>query len=255
MTAQEDNTPRVCHGCVGDPFLSAEVKDDGLRSLCSHCGETRQGMTLDELADRIHPVLQEEFVLTRGDPSRFGYSSIWDAPWDGLAEAVGDVIASMACVDYEIASALRKLLSERHGYSAIRDGEDDPYGVDAPYVERGTDTWEFQETWTGFCRDIRSRSRFFSNTAEAALRSIFGDLQAHSSSDNRPVIREIGPTDEETILLAGAQCPINRGTQGYSQVSGPRVGASTLATGNGRADECAWDSRLLRCFRRRHERR
>lgn len=51
VTTQEDDAVRVCHDCVGDPFLADEVKEEGARGLCSYCGETREALTLGNLAD------------------------------------------------------------------------------------------------------------------------------------------------------------------------------------------------------------
>ena len=201
MNPNEDDRTRICHDCVGDQFLSSQVKAEGLRSRCTHCGETEEeAVTLDELADLIHPVLQEEFELTRGDPTHYGYPSFGEDLWDGTSEPVAEVIASMACVDDEIAEALRELLSGRHAYSAIRDGEDDPYGPDARYAERGPDTWAFRESWVEFRRDIRSRARFFSKYSEEALGKIFGDLGAHRALGDRRVIRVVGPDDDDRFF-------------------------------------------------------
>ena len=195
-----DDIPRICHDCVGDPFLSLQVKDEGLSSLCTLCGETQETFTLGQLADCIHPVLQEEFELMRDDPTGYGYPSMFDDLWDGSSGPVTDVIASLARVDDEVAEALRELLSGRHAYPAIRDGEEDPYGRDARYAERGPDTWPFRETWTEFRRDIRSRARFFSSYAEEALGNIFGDLGAHRAHGETQVIREVGPDDEDRFF-------------------------------------------------------
>ena len=200
MTAIEDNVPRVCHDCVGDPFLSLQVKDEGLSLLCTYCGETQETLTLEELADQIHPVLQEAFELTRDDPTRYGYPSIDEDLWDESAEPVADVIASIARVDGEIASSLRELLSGRHAFRAITGGDEDPYGREARYPERGPDTWAFRETWAEFRRVIRSHVRFFSTYAEKALGKIFGHLGAHLAHGDRQVIREVGPDDEDRFF-------------------------------------------------------
>ena len=206
MNPNEDDQTRICHDCVGDQFLSAQVKANGLPSRCTHCGEIEEeAVTLDELADLIHPVLQEEFELARGDPTRYGYPSIEDDLWDGSSQPVVEVIASMACVDDEIAEALRELLSDRHGYRAVRDGEDDPYGHDAYYVEQGPDTWEFRESWFEFRRALRSRARFFSASAEEALGKIFGDLAAHRALGDRPVILEVGPDHDDRFFWRARQ--------------------------------------------------
>ena len=54
----------------------------------------------------------------------------------------------------------------------------------------------FLETWDAFRSEIHSRSRFFSTSAENALRSIFGDLSTLRASGHQPVFRKITPDDE-----------------------------------------------------------
>lgn len=50
----------VCHGCVTDPFLSADMRT-GARRICSQCGRRRQGLSLEALADRIDSAMQDHF--------------------------------------------------------------------------------------------------------------------------------------------------------------------------------------------------
>ena len=200
MNGQEDNQSRVCFDCVGDAVLSAHVKQSGRRSLCSYCAENREAVPLGELADRIHPVLQDDFLLSRPDDSRFVYSSASGGMWEPSGDSVEYVIAEIAGLEPEIADDLRELLSGRHGYPAIKDGDDDPYGIEAHYAAREPDDWAFRETWSEFCREIRSRARFFSAGAEKALNSIFGALDTHRTSDGRTVVLEISPTDEERFF-------------------------------------------------------
>ena len=68
---KENDTGRVCHGCIGDPFLAQEVKEQGMRGLCRYCGKRRKTLSLDKLAERIHEVLQERFKLTPSEPDGY----------------------------------------------------------------------------------------------------------------------------------------------------------------------------------------
>ena len=200
MNGHDDNQSCVCYGCIGDAVLSAVVKQSRRRSLCTYCAENREAMPLGELADRIHAVLEDDFVLSSADDNRYVYSSASGGMWEPSGDPVEYVIAEIAGLEPEIADDLRELLSGRHAYLAIKDGEEDPYGVEAHYTAKGPDDWEFRETWSEFCREIRSRSRFFSASAGEALNSIFGDLDAHRTSDGRPVVLEISPTDDERFF-------------------------------------------------------
>ena len=200
MNGQDDDHSRVCYGCIGDAVLSADVKQSGRRSRCSYCARTREAIPIEQLAEQIDPVVQEAFVLSGADDRHYVHSSTWGDMWEQDGDPVEHIIAEIAGLEPEIAEDLRELLSGRYAYPAIKDGDDDPYGVDAHYVAKDPDDWEFRETWSDFRRDIQSRARFFSVGAEAALNSIFGDLDTLRTSGGQPVVREITPTDKERFF-------------------------------------------------------
>ena len=188
---QENDTVCVCHDCIGDSFLADEVKEKGSRGLCRYCSKRRKTLSLDKLAERIHEVLQEHFKLTPSEPDGYEYAFTWER----RGYPVADVIADMAGLDEEIANEVTKLL-HRHEYEAIKDGAETLYDSDALYEECRPDEWGFLETWDAFRSEIHSHARFFSTSAENALRSIFGDLSTLKTFDEQPVIHEITPDDE-----------------------------------------------------------
>ena len=197
LNGQDGDQSRVCYGCIGDAVLSADVKQSGRRSLCTYCAQVREAVPLGELADRIHTVLEDDFILSRADDRHYVPSSPSGGLWEPDGDPVEHIIAEIAELEPEICEDLRELLSGRYAYLAATDGDDDPYDSDAHYVAKEPDDWDLRETWSAFCRQIRSRARFFSAAAEAALRSIFRDLDSHRTYDGRSVVLEISPTDEE----------------------------------------------------------
>ena len=48
----------VIGGCIRNDFLANQVAEQGNPRHCSYCGERRQAIPLEEMADRIHKVLQ-----------------------------------------------------------------------------------------------------------------------------------------------------------------------------------------------------
>lgn len=80
----------VCHGCVTDPFLSAEMRA-GARRTCSQCGQRRAGLVLEALADRIDAAMQDNFQP--------------DQLVDG--ESYSEVIQREAGLDEELADAIQ----------------------------------------------------------------------------------------------------------------------------------------------------
>ena len=185
---QQKNAMFVCHACIGDQPLSKEVKRGGSWKLCSYCGETREALSLNGLADRIREKLEEYFKLVQ------------EGLWQPSGTPAGQVIAEIAVLDEEIANDVRDLLSERYGERAFKDGEDDPFSEDAHYEEFQPNDWHHRDAWSAFCSNIRSRERFFSKYAEEALSEIFGDLNNHRTDSDKPVYREICPEDEDRFI-------------------------------------------------------
>ena len=198
----DEHTKYVCHECIGDHFLASEVKAQRIPSMCSYCGETREAVTLENLADRAHEVLRQCFKPTPDHPSEPDeYMKEREGRWERRGEPANYVIAEIAGLDEEIAADVTALLSHLHGgYRVIKEGGEDPYGDDAMYEARGPNDSGFRYTWAELRRQIRSRSRFFSTESEEMLRSIFGDLYAHTASDGKPVVREISPRNPDASV-------------------------------------------------------
>ena len=208
MTTEDIDMEYVCHDCIGDRFLTKVVRAEGIRVVCSYCNAVGEALPLDDLAQRIHEVLQAHFELTPNQPTGYEYMLTKEGWWERPGYPVANVIADIAEVSEEIAIDVMELLSDHYGYRAIKDGEENPYSSDACYEERGPDNWSFHETWETFRNEIRFHKRFFSTYAEEALTHIFGDLGTHKSR-GESVIREISPDDETFHIWRGrkAQSP------------------------------------------------
>ena len=198
----ESSTPRICHVCIAEKVLAAEVLARGTIGCCRYCGETRRAIPMDDLADRVHQVLQEHFAPMSEDPTD-GYEhyqfsdGYWEPEGDPLAWVIGDLVE----VDEEIADDLVELLAD--GYEPTEYGEHGSYASDLVFRERDADPYEFQEMWALFRTEISSRARFFSTHAATILEDIFGDLNDHEALDGRPVIREMGPGREDRFVWRG----------------------------------------------------
>lgn len=205
MTRDEIAIGNICHRCIRDPFLVKEVRTKGNPAECSYCVEKCNVLPLENLAERIHEVLQEHFDLTSSHPRDFENFLVQEGLWVRSGDFVEDVIADVAGVSREIATDLRELLLDRYGlsYGDLKDGEEDPYDTDACYEERAADDRDFRETWEVFRDEIRSRVRFFSTYAEEALDHIFGDLNTHKRFQNKPVICEVSPDDKNIEIWRG----------------------------------------------------
>lgn len=209
MDDQEDK--RVCHECIGDSSLAHEVRSAGENAACAYCEQTRETISLEDLADRIHEVLERDFYRTPADPHGYELAMASDIGWERAGDRVEYVIADVAGLDEPIARDVRELLSDRFGYEATKEGEEDPYDDQACYEEKGPDEWDFRESWDFFRSQVRFRSRFFNPHAQRALDEIFGDLGSLHNHEGTPAIREIMPADESRYVYRARVAFSNEG--------------------------------------------
>ncbi len=204
MAASDNSTKHICYRCIGDQFLSDEVKGKGLRTLCSYCGKQRKALTLDDLADRMHGVMEEHFNLTPDHPDEpYEFFMFSEGRWERRGEEPEIVIEDLVELPDGAAADLASLLSSRHMYQAAKDGEENPYGSEAMYEEKPAQDLGFRLIWAEFRREIRTRSRFLNAVAEDLLTEIFGDLNALKTLDDRPVIKQINPADQCHFVWRG----------------------------------------------------
>ena len=200
MTQGADEEKHVCRDCIGDDFLSEEVKVTGAPQKCSYCACTRESISLDALSDRVHGVIEEHFVQTPSEPNwmdatliREGAKDVW-LPDGQQTQAL---IFDIANVSEEIAEDAAEILAGRYAYEAGKYGEANPYDSEAYYEERRPDDTEFRLNWKSFCDEIMYQERFFPQSAEPVLRGIFEDLDGLSTYNGTPVIRKVTPLDED----------------------------------------------------------
>ena len=196
MTTKDIYTYYICHDCIGDRFLTKVVRAEGIRVACSYCNAVGEALPLDDLAQRIHEVLQDHFELTSNQPTGYEYMLAEEGWWERPGYPVANVIADIAEVSEEIATDVMELLSDHYGYLAIKDGEENPYSSDACYEEQGAD----DSAWKTFCDQIRSHGRFFNRYAEDELTHIFGDLGTQKTFRSKSVIREISPDSQSGYI-------------------------------------------------------
>jgi len=114
----------LCHGCIGDTVLSAEVRTTGFKARCYYCGRSRKAWPLTRLAERIHRVIQANYHIIHAGPyDHYAFESSGEDPAFTITE-----LASLD--DTNIGEDIRVILSDRYGYSAQYDGGDDPYADD-----------------------------------------------------------------------------------------------------------------------------
>ena len=191
----------VCHDCIGDKVLAKQVEEEGTPAECSYCQLSKPALTIADLSDRIHQVLEEHFESIQlesevpEDPSLEQLRASLD---------VETVIDRIADLQPGIAKDVTDHLFNTVGMTvATENGEENPYSPGTLYVERETDTSDLRLAWGDFKDEIHSRARFFGDTTQARLDRIFAGLTSLRTHWDRPVIREIKPGEEESFVWRG----------------------------------------------------
>ena len=183
----------VCHVCICDKFLAKQVEKEGTQVECSYCHATKAALTLADLSNRIHEVLEGHFNRFPEDEIPEQFRRDFDDT-ETVIEEVGGL-------EPHIAADVRKYLLNKLAQTVNDvEGEGNPYGDGILYNEREADTSDLRSAWWDFKEEIRSRARFFGATTEAILDRIFENLAPLRtlSMQPEPVIRKIKPGDRDS---------------------------------------------------------
>src|SRR6185369_2894458 len=117
LTVEELAKLRVCSSCVGERFLSVEIRSRGDERVCSYCKDQERTFSIDELADEISVAFRDHYFLTNSDPDIIEYHAWMDDEisydWERGGYPVTDVIADAAGVTNEVAEDIRLVLEKR----------------------------------------------------------------------------------------------------------------------------------------------
>ena len=134
----------------------------------------------------------------------YGHYLAGEGEWERRGEPVAEVICDMASITPEMATDIRKILSDKYGYVIMREEfKGDPFGLEAKYEEQGPDHRLFKNAWEAFCDELTFRMRFFSPVAQGTLTEILGDLATLKTHDDEPVIRDIDPGEDGALVWRG----------------------------------------------------
>jgi hypothetical protein len=167
----------LCHVCVKDKFLKAEIKAEGNKAVCMRCGKTRLAMDFIELTLRIDEAIQEHWVPVEDD-----------------GQPYADLVAEQAQIDLEIADQMRQFLSNSRGYRAVKYGEDNIYDSSVLYDEGRLDRGPYLRGWEQFKESVKKEARFFNHHADEYLTDIFTGIEEQASWSGESVITTWKPT-------------------------------------------------------------
>jgi hypothetical protein len=194
--ALEVGARRICCDCVGESFLSKEIANEGDLDDCSYCGLKKKTITIENLAGRVKNVLNEHFDRTSTEPEGYEVFLQKEGTWDRRGNPIVEVIAEIALIDEKPAIDVQEFLDDdAFDFDLAAIGEESPYDSEAHYEMKGPDDSELQIRWAEFESGIKTKSRFFSKSAQSTLNSIFGAVATLRTSDGRPVVVNAGPNE------------------------------------------------------------
>jgi RES domain/HEPN/RES N-terminal domain 1 len=201
--SDEASERRICIGCVREDVLRkqvVEVADED--TTCSYCGRLGQTISIDDLADFIEEAIERHFYRTSTEPEGIEIFVAKEGLWERKGQAIGELISDVAGIGDDAAQDVRSNLEERNeNFDHDATGEENPFDEDAQYDEKPPDDEELQAEWDSFEKTLKTENRFFSETAQATLTSIFGGVGALKTIDGRSVAVRAGPDTEYLWLF------------------------------------------------------
>lgn len=189
---------QVCFACVGEQYLSDEIRAKGKRAKCCFCKKTRRSYGVGEIAERIETAFEQHYIRTSDQPNDWEHMLLRDREssyeWDRHGEPVTDAIMNAAEIPQAAADDIQKILANKHeDFDLAAMGEETEFADDSYYEEKGATDETWQEEWRSFENSLKTEARFFSRTAAKHLASIFDGIDELRTRDGRPLVVDAGP--------------------------------------------------------------
>jgi len=169
-----------------EEFLSAEIERDGTPATCFYCGIEGKTFSVDEIATSVGTILNDF------------YSRMEPPEGQPVNAFIADLV--MACDD--AVEDIRSVLAD--GYAAEWDDvppEHNAFGTNQCYTKnRPINTWDFEEGWRGFEKELKTQARYFNRQAECWLRSLFEGIDTYRTKFGKPIVADAGPDTAITEL-------------------------------------------------------
>jgi hypothetical protein len=198
LEIDELKAKNLCYHCVGEAYLRAEIRREGLRLECSYCDHLDKSYTIGDMAERIDEVFAQHYRRTSDQPSSWQQSLLSDREsdydWERDGEPVVWAIANAADIPEDAAQDIQALLDDKYAdWEAASMGEETAFSDESYYEEKAASDEVWQEEWRYFERSLKTEARFFSRTAAAHLATVFSGIETMSTSDGRPLVVDAGP--------------------------------------------------------------
>jgi RES domain-containing protein len=195
----------LCHRCVGEEYLSAEIRIQGKRTKCAYCGRQEKAYRLGAVAERIDGAFQQHYVRTSDQPDAWESAMLSDREldydWERHGEPVEAAIMNAAEIPEPAASDIQRILEERYSdYEAAMMGDETEFAAESYYEERGAEDGNWRDEWLTFERTLKTEARFFSRWAADHLASVFEGIGSMVTHDGRPLVIDAGPGTKLKVL-------------------------------------------------------
>lgn len=156
---------RICYQCVGEDFLSSEIKAKGRKLKCSYCHTVRNCYLINKVADRIETAFNDHFTRSSAEPSNYQLALMNDKEsdyeWYQDGEPVLDAIMNAAEIPERAAQDVQSILEDKYlSRSSEEIGEETEFSADTYYEEKPIDDRYWKEEWNNFETTLKEESRY-----------------------------------------------------------------------------------------------
>ncbi|MGQ3214651.1 RES family NAD+ phosphorylase [Bosea sp. CRIB-10] len=195
---EELTAKKLCYRCVGEDYLSAEIRRDGKRRKCSYCDRTAKSYLIGEMAERVEAAFDQHYARTSDQPTSWQQTMLSDREseyeWDRDGEQTVDAVMNSADMPEAAAEDIQQILEDKFDdFDSAALGEETEFSSDAYYEQKGTSDQAWQEEWRSFEKSLKTEARFFSRAAASHLAAIFNGIDVLRSRDGRPLVVDAGP--------------------------------------------------------------
>ena len=169
---------RICASCVTDRHLR-QLSEKGKRAECSYGHGAANTLTVKRVAKLIRGVLENHYTIVpkniEGELT-FGNEDV----------SVSKLINILTGVEEELAMDLQFYLEKSN---ENRFGSDNPFEKSVNYRFDNAQDLFWEGRWSNLQEHIVKENRSFNKKAKRILKLIFGDISAHESARDVPLIK------------------------------------------------------------------
>lgn len=189
---------KLCNRCIGEAYLSEQVRSTGIRLTCSYCGKTGQCYRLDKISGFVDAAFQQHYSRTSDQPNAWESAMLADDEsdfeWDRHGDPVEDAIMNAADIPEQAAADIQRVLEEEYAdYEARQMGDETEYASGSHYEVKGPSDASWEEEWQSLEYTLKTETRFFSRSAASHLNSVFDGIGAMKTHTGRSLIVVAGP--------------------------------------------------------------